>query len=171
MPYLAGQTIKAAELNAWLPRFVVKAGSEPRTNNTTPSADADLIMTVPAGTAWHLMYRLYLAGGTGDWKGNLSWTNTATVSYSILGPGTGAAANANAADVAVGPTTRLDTASPGLDMICGTIGAGSMLELEARVAAAAGADVVVTLNWAQNVSDATASQILNGSHISGIRLL
>lgn len=161
--FLAGQVLTAAELSSWTqPLDVLKPSATARTSTTTFADDPHLTLTVPANQTYEgQLIVLFASGTTGDIKIQLTWAGTASVTYSIMGPGTGIASTSAGADVATGPTARLDTTSPGATLVAGGTTAGHLLIVPMRVSTTA--TTTMTVQWAQNASDATATSILEGS--------
>lgn len=166
--YTAGSVITAEEANAWLPLWAQKPSATSRANNVTEAADPDLSLTFPANTAWDFRLVLYLAGGNaaGDWSGHLEWTD-GVVSYSGYSVAN-SLASGTTADVSAGPTSRLLGSSPGFNLVFGVSATGTIAVIEGHITVGS-TDSDLTLYWAQDSSNGTATSVLEGSTFSAER--
>lgn len=157
-----GDKILAADVNDWRPIPAVKSIATSRNTTTTPAADTDFNLSLLTNSTYVVTYELYVSAANlaGDFRVNLSWTGTATVSMSGLSV-VGGIASGGSADVIASPCTRLDGSSPTLDFLSGATTAGVYCKLTARVVTTSA--VTLTLNWAQRLSNAANTTLLEGS--------
>lgn len=158
----AGDPIYAADINDWRPIPAAKTIALSRNTTIAPAADADFNLSLQANATYVVTYDLYISASNlaGDFRFNLSWTGSASVSMSALSV-VGGIASGGSADVIASPDTRLDVTSPTLDFVSGATTAGVYLKATARVITTTA--VTLTLNWAQRVSNAANTTLLEGS--------
>ena len=140
--------------------IVVKSNDESVTSSTVLQADNHLVFTVGASEVWIVSYMLFYDGATGgDIKFNL--TVPASGSYIVGGHGI----NTDLSTISVSATS-----SSGADIIMGAVGSGTgiMGRMDARVGGGTGG--TVTLTWAQNASDGTATRIFAQSYLVAQRV-
>lgn len=161
----AGDPINAADINDWRPIPAAKTIALARASTIAPAVDTDFDLNLLTGSTYEVRYRFYVSGGNaaGDFRFNLSWTGSASVSMSGLSV-VGGIASGGSADVIASPDTRLDVASPTLDFVSGASTAGVFLLAEARVITTTA--VKLSVNWAQRVSNASSTSMLEGSYAS-----
>ena len=164
----AGQFIIGyAGNDPWRPISAHKDFSTSRSNNITLTADPDLVVTVPANTAWIfriVIYHASQAAAAGDLSFNISWSSTPEVSASIHGLAAGLASGVTGS-LTAGQTTRVNTTSPSVTWSVGCSPSGMITTVEGRVSTINSAAVaVLTLNWAQRVTNANTTSVLNGSN-------
>jgi hypothetical protein len=158
----AGDFILADQLNALVPLRVVKPTGTARNTTTTLTADPHLSLTFPAGTTHDFDMLLLLqsaANGAGDFKCDVAWTGTATVTVGDFAL-TDALTGGVAADLAA-LAVPLDAATP-----AGTWGFGaSTTPTNALLTGHIVTTTLstVTLHWAQLSSSPNATTLLGGS--------
>jgi hypothetical protein len=160
----------ADSILAWRPVTAAKAAATNRNTLIVNAADPDLSLSLPAGATYNLNGQLFLssnANAAGDWRGALTWTGTASVSYSMQGLVTGIASGGSA-DLIASPATRLDTSSPGLDFLAGCSTQGMLVVLHGRIVCTTA--VTLTLAWSQRVSNANNTNLLEGSSLTAYRV-
>lgn len=168
MPYpvwQAGMTVTAGLLTAMQPRFVVKSADESLTSSTALQDDNHLILPVDANATYELQAMLFWAGNeTGDIKFAFAFPTGATVNWAITGP------NAADAGFSTGGTRGGTQYFSSLNQTLSPTGsidiAGSTSPLHARPHGTVITGVTagsLTLRWAQNTSNATATTVKAGS--------
>jgi len=169
--YASGQTLTAAMLTALAtfaePLQIIKAATgATRTSTTASTADSELTLTFPANRTYEYELELLLlsaANAAGDFRGRIAWTNSATVHLVVAGLADtlalgamadyqGTAANAGVAD----------TTTPTGEMVLGCSTTATAGYMRGRIITGA-SPVVATLEWAQFVSNASATSVLAGS--------
>lgn len=165
-----GDKILASDVNDWRPIPAVKPTATSRNTTVTPTADTDFNLSLLTNSTYEVKYCLFVSStnASGDFRFNLSWTGSATVSMSGLSV-VGGIASGGSADVIASPCTRLDAATPTLDFLTGASAAGIFVSVVARVVTTSA--VVLTLNWAQRVSNAANTTLLEGSFCSAQKVL
>jgi len=152
-----GEVLTAEFCNDWfLPRAVVKPTSQSVTSSTTLVNDADLVLPADANAAYELSCQLFfIAAAGGDIKWTWSVPSGAGITYQDLhneGGGTGLG-NACLANSNADTPTAAGGGSPVQAIrMTGTLTTGST----------AGN---VQLRWAQNASNATATQVRANSSL------
>lgn len=158
-----------AEMAAWRPVSAAKPGATGRASTVSIFADPHLSISLPASSTWDVFAGLFLSSqvnASGDWRGALAWSGTATVSYGIHGLTTGIAAGGSA-DLIASPTCRLDTTSPGTELLAGCSTSGMWTLLGGRITCTTA--VTLALHWAQRVSSASETRVLEGSTLTAHR--
>jgi len=155
-----------ADLVAWKPKRVLKLTLTPRNSTITPTADPHLLVALPINTSWDIYLKLFLSSNTnaaGDFRGRFAYPAGATVSHGGLGLVT-AIASGGAGDLIATPTTRLDATSPSVEYQtgCSTSGMIAIIIGSIDMAGTAGN---LTLEWAQRVSNANSTNVLEGSEL------
>jgi hypothetical protein len=136
---------------------VAKASNTSRATNATASADPDLSVTLAAGTYSLDGYVSYTAGGTGGFKAALFASQAiATSRYGIWTSQNGNTGTINVVPSAA-PTTTITTATR-VDNASGNAGAFFL-----RATLIIPSSTTVSLTWAQQTSDATATVVEAGS--------
>jgi hypothetical protein len=158
--WTAGQRVLAATLTAMEPLVVIKPADTSRASNTTLSNDPDLVFTnVGVGTYLFdglLRYTgITFSTGPGDIKLGFAFSGSLSASGWV-------------------PNTFVSNAANNVDVVCsnfgtsrveGTYGTGTDVGASVRgylVVTAAG---TMSLQWAQNTSNATATTMRAGSHL------
>ena len=165
-----GRPFRPSDINDWAPVSAVKAALTGRNTTTTISADPDLSIALLAGATYRFTADLLLSSAvnaSGDWRGAMAWTGTATVTYGCIGLTTAIASGASA-DVLTSPTTRLDTTSPGSEYLTGCSVSGMLVQFIGRIVCTTA--VTLTLHWAQRVSNANDTRVLEGSLLTAFRI-
>lgn len=144
-----------------IPKCIVKASDESVQNNTLQD-DNDLVMAIGASEKWLVEINIYFASTTAaaDFKYNVTFPTSPTASYwSTTGLDSGGSANT---DAPVSPASAT-----------GDTSAGSGVVRHARVIATLvnGSNAGnITLQWAQNSTNATDTTVKAGSSMIGYRL-
>lgn len=162
--------LQTNEITAWRPVTAVKSALTGRNTTTTITADPDLSITLVTSSTYFVQADLFLssvANAAGDWRGAFSWTGTATVSYGGQALVTGLASGTSG-DIIVGPTARADTTTPGTEFLAGCSTSGMYTTLTGFVVCSTA--VTLTLSWAQRVSNANDTRVLEGSRLTAFRV-
>lgn len=158
--FTVGQVLASADVNEYLvnTRFAIKPADTTRASTATLTADPDLTLTVDANKSyWMDCLILYNSNVTANFK--MNFTRPATMNFfgSSLGQGL--------SSFGAGPYD----AQSGLDVTSLVLNlAGSAIDMVARVqgvivnGATAGS---ITLQWAQNTSNASNTIVRQGSHM------
>jgi len=165
-----GDIIYAGDVNDWRPVTAVKAALTGRNSTTTNSADPDLSVSLLASATYDFTLKLFLssaANAAGDWRGALTWTGTASVSYGALALVT-AIASGGSGDLIASPATRLDSSSPGLDFLAGCSTAGMLAVIHGRIVCTT--VNTLTLAWSQRTSNGNDTRVLEGSSLTAYRI-
>jgi hypothetical protein len=166
----AGDIILADHLNALVPLSAVKAGTTSRNTTVTMTADPDLAITFPASTTWDFELLLFLvsaANAAGDFKCELSWTGTATVSAADVALSDALPSGVFADLAALG--VPLDTTTPAGTWGFGTSTSTTNAQLFGHITTTTSS--VLTLNWAQLASNGNNTSVLAGSKFVARRRL
>jgi len=165
LTWTVGQVITAERLNRRNPVSVMKPGDTSRASTTTSTADPDIVLVLKANTTYDLRGNLYTTGGNaaGAFKYAWSWTNTATVYMGATGPhNTLPSGSEEPGEWVFRPA---DSTSPSTETPYGTSTAGVSVRVNDRIVVG-GSDVTLTLIWAQQSSNATATVLKGGSYIT-----
>lgn len=169
----AGQIATATKFNELatygVPIEASKASGTARTSTATPAADPDLVIVLPANRTYDVEYWWIVssaANAAGDFQAQWAWTNTATLTVVGLGPHNSLASGtqsdlesiARLADSATTTTATPYGASTTPADIYGSV----------RVVTGASA-VTLTVEWAQQASNANATTLNAGSYIKARR--
>lgn len=146
-------------------QLVRKTATESVTSSTALQDDDELLIPAGANEVWALDFVLYTDGATaGDIKATVVGPAGATGTVSVQGPGTGATTFAD--HLTNEQSAGLGTAPP-----AGTLGAGNPTRVSVRALVVNGATAGdVKLQWAQNVSNGTATRVLANSHLIAHRI-
>jgi len=158
MPQLAGEDILASDIN--IPKYISKAASQSVTSSTVYVNDNDFSFTLPVGT-----YRIELVAsatavapvGTADIK--MKWVNTGTMSLigrATLGSGTAATSVTTA-------TVRIQQLNLGTDAAYGLNASNWIIREDLLIDVTVSG--VLTLQWAQNASNATPTTLNSTSRV------
>ena len=136
---------------------IMKTANEDVTSSTVVQDDDTLTFTIPDGETWAFeLYVAFLTTSANDFKWNLPRTNIGTwfaeVRYQPGGSGTLSAFAVDTATTTGADASVTGAGIPGLIWIRG-------------IGTAIGGDAVVTFQWAQNSSGATATTVKAGSYI------
>jgi hypothetical protein len=162
----AGTTLTAAKV-AELASYAVniqaeKASPTSRNTTTSPAADPELVIVLPANRTYDVTAELIVTAGNaaGDIRVAFGWTNTATVTYTGLGP-VKTLASGSTGDgefFAIGPDNTTTTTAVGY----GASTTATAVWIRARVVTG-GSNVTLSLLWAQDTSSGTDSTVAAGS--------
>lgn len=158
--FVTGEVLTAADTNVYLSNSIaaIKTANESVTSSTTLQDDDELLVTVAANSTYEVSCVLRYDGATaGDINIQFVVPASATFDFSISRLQTGASdATADAED------SGSATAALGL----GTIGSGTTATANIRgLLIVAGTAGTFKLQWAQLVSNATATRILTRSYL------
>jgi hypothetical protein len=162
MAYFATGPVTAAKVEALVIRAVVKGADESVTSSTTLQNDDALTMAVAANTTYLLDGLLMWIGNTtGEIKFALTSPTGSTVHFAIAGPNNAIADGSGAASGEWLPVQN-STTSPttSLNLGASTIMTHGQLRGTLITGANAGS---LTVQWAQQVSNGTATTIKAGS--------
>lgn len=144
------------------PLLRVKTADESVTSSITLQDDNHLTIPVGASEVWLLDYILFATGAaTGDIAIGLAGPASTTAVFG--GFGLTRAATTNESGVRTNATTIAGSVSFGL-----VASETNVISVNAYVSTTASGDVV--LQWAQRVSDGTATSLIIGSHLKAYRL-
>ena len=146
--WVTGQVLAASDVNNWfVPLVAYKTADTSRASNTTPASDPDLTITV-AANAFYQVTAYFLFEGSNTASQGIKWTWSVPASTTFRYH----AVYSSASGVAT-----VGVSYVGTDVnAAGTNGAGSLRGLSVNgtlfTSAASG---LFTLQWAQNVSEAS----------------
>lgn len=157
----AGQRITAALLASMLPLEAVKTGSTSRASTTTVSADPELQLTVAAGADYvgHFYFRI-----SGDPAGDMDVKFTTPGGGSDSGSWGGYHLNAGSADGGTGTTVR-HALNAEITLSTPSAGTAQVVTGDFRLTIGATGGTF-SIDWAQNVSNATGSVMERDSFIT-----
>ncbi|MFE3578705.1 hypothetical protein [Streptomyces vinaceus] len=160
--FYAGQRVTADLLASMLPFAVVKATDESVSSSTTLQDDNHLILPLAANAVYTIEGGLYYDGVYNAGNLKLSWSlpASATIIWSANGPATGGAA-AFASNAVTSGNITIGT--------YGTGGSKTTASISATVKTA-GTAGNMTLRWAQDTSNATATTIYANSWLRAWRI-
>lgn len=143
--------------------FVYKSADESVTSSTTLQDDNHLFVTLPEVGTYIVEFWIIAtsASDTPDVKYAVKWTGTADVAVFMLAPDSAATSPVAQAIHIVRPT---DASTPTAEVGAGATTSNTYTRMHCLVRTST-PNVVVTLQWAQLVSNATASTVLTGSHV------
>jgi hypothetical protein len=148
----AGKTVTAGLLMSMLPISAAKASSTSRASTSTVTADPELQVAVAANAQYTLdAYLRYTGGQTGDLKCRFTTPSGASGSWGGRVMGTGATLSTDASD-SIRVAFNADKA-----IGCISTTAGQVIVVRGRLITASSG--TFSFDWAQNVSDATATVI------------
>ncbi len=164
MQWDSGDTITAARLQDMVPILVIKTSATSRASTTTATADPDLVVTLRPNVTYLMKVSVCVIGAAaGDFKMGYSVTGTLTetgamrTSHGMATTGGDPRDTANVrADGGTGTTTIASTPAYGTHAT-----ARNNVE-ETFIIAAGASGGVLSLIWAQQTSDVTATQITKG---------
>lgn len=163
---LAGQKITASLLRSMLPQIVRKTADTSRSATTTYEADPHLVFPAEAGAVYVMWgWVKYFASTTPDIKIRFTVPTGCLGEWAWIMPGSGTGASATA-----GYSIRTDTNDVGAGRTgYGTSDTQQMTPMGAlfRMSTTAGN---ISLEWAQNTSDATASVLYTDSWLAFQRI-
>lgn len=164
--WASGMKLTPARLNALNPVEAVKAGDTPRSSNITLTADPDLTVTIPATSAtYELTAHLFAtsaANAAGDIQYDWTYPTGATLTWGAAGPHNTLASGSQADGEWT--AVMLDGSSPSGAIPYGASQAGAgTLVIGRLVVGSTGGNL--TLRWAQQSSNASATVLKAGSYI------
>ena len=162
-----GSQLTAALLTSMQEVFVVKAGDTPRASTTVLANDPDLSLPVPANSKWWVeMFIAASAVSAADIKTAWSVPAGATGNRRISGPGS--TSNDALSD---NVTSRWGVHGFTSAMVYGARSGGNQFQFqEICMVTVAGTAGNIVLQWAQQVSDATATTVYADSYIRARRV-
>lgn len=163
----AGQRLNASLLSSMLPEVIVKSSVTSRTT-TSFSDDPELTTTLAGGAVYLVEFRLIAGGGTtGDFQTEWGVPSGASGLKNVLGPGS-SSSTSTADNISMRSGTHQFNTDITYGMRTGgnTNGSG-IVEWGVVTTTTAG---TCALRWSQAASDATASQLFNGSLMIVTRL-
>lgn len=163
MAFLAGQKIRASDLNFIVPGFVRKPSDQSIASNATLQNDTALVLPVLANASYAVECAIICDGGTvGDAKFAFSWPASATMPWSMISyitTGTQVSSgNTPFLGSFASPTSGSSAFGAGL---CGAGNQGFVL-LKGNLTTTSTAGNV-QLMWSQLASDGTAATVRTGS--------
>lgn len=160
----AGHIVTNADLTDAFGQIVVKTGNESMTSNTTLQNDDELFLTLAASTKYIVDgLIIYRGATTGDLKLTFTVPSGATGIWSAGGP-----------NAATSPATDFDSTGNAYATTRAIAGNGAAADMTCHVRGYL--DVSTTagflqLQWAQNTSDVTATQVRLGSWLKIQKIL
>ena len=157
--WAVGQVLSAADVNSWfVPIAVSKPSDTSRASTTTQTADPDLSLALAANASYSITGYLAYANASAS-AGDLKYSFTAPSGNTTLWSsiridltGTTTIAGPNAAGTGNNMTAQTSSSADRSVHVFGTV-------------ATAGTSGNLTLNWAQNTSNATATIIRANSYL------
>lgn len=151
----AGQKITAGLLTQMLPLWAVKPAATSRSAATTPADDPDLILSLPRTGTWAFEAWLSYTGGTlgaSDLKMTMAYTGTTTSNVWGLN------------GITTASTSQLNAGANGFTgtLSLGTNG-GTFYTADIKGSLVASTTGTLSLQWAQNTSSATSTNLRQGS--------
>lgn len=163
---LAGQRVRASDLNNNLPRIAQCTVTVAKTSNTTLGDVTGMVLSLAANAVYALdCYVAYNAGTTGDLK--LAWNIPAGVTGTWTGWGPGTSATTGDTTINV---VRLDAFGTANVLTFGGTGGLTACHPKGYVVVSSTAGNL-QLQYAQNVSNGTATTIIAGSWMRLTRIL
>lgn len=167
VPTSAGQTLTAAKFEDLasyaVPITAVKASDTSVNTDGTVNSDPELVIVLPANRTYDIevvIHATSAANAAGDLRVAYAWTNTATVTRGgdglALALASGTSADLNA------PALAADTTSPTSDLTYGVSTTRTVVR-EVLTVVTGGTAVTLTLQWAQETSNANNTTVLTGS--------
>ncbi|WP_435610674.1 hypothetical protein [Streptomyces sp. C10-9-1] len=159
---LAGMTATAALLDAMLPNVAAKTATESVTSSTTMQDDDELFVHVAANATYIVdMLLIHASATAADIR--VGWTVPAGASFNWAGQG---ATNTTSTSSFVVPDTNMAGRIASETLVFGG-GASSATRADlSGTLITAGTAGTLQFQWAQNASDATATQVRLGSWLS-----
>lgn len=166
-PFLAGQKLRAADLNDLFPVLCRATADTSRTSSTTLLNATGLAATLEANTAYLIDgYLAYDAGETGDLRAAFSIPAGASGHWSMLGIGTGTTGS-------IGDTSAVRASALTTAIAVGGSAAFSsaLVALPRGYVLLGGTAGAVQLQFAQNTSSGTPTTIRAGSWLRFTKVL
>lgn len=166
--FLAGQKVRASEVNDLIPVYARLTADRTATSSTTLTAATGLVVALEADTRYALTgYLAYTAGATGDLKVALAAPTGTTGHWTLYAQDT--AATAGSGSIVAKRATSFGTGTT--QSAAGEDGAGGHMACLPRgfinTAASAGS---LQVHFAQNTSSATSTILRAGSWLRVIKL-
>jgi hypothetical protein len=173
LTWYGGERITAAKLNARLPIYVPKSVAETVTSSTTLQDDDELVVTLSAGRSYDIELVLAVTTGTTGADVKLAWATTGTVTQTstraCFGPGRftkdAAAETSNTASPYDSGMVRASRHNLTTSVAYGTDGSTASAILEKFTVSGGVSGGTLRLQWAQNVSSATATTVSTSSYL------
>lgn len=160
---LAGRGITASLLEQMLPLWEVKPATTPRASTTTLAADPDLTLTLPRPGTWAFELWLNYTGGTlgsSDLKMAMVYSGTSTFGvWGVSGINTSSTSAITANGRGIGTNT----------LTVGTSGA-TFYTVDIKGTVVISTTGTLALQWAQNTSSATATNLWQGCWMRAYQL-
>ncbi len=167
-PFVAGNVLTAAQLNALLPVYVIKLATETVNNSAVLQNDDELVVALSAGRVYRVDLFMQVGGATIP-DIQVKWTNTGTMtqvgSRICMGPSinttdvSATSAAATTVGVLACRTVSFSTSTPyGTDTTTTTAIHETML-ISCTVAGN------LQVQWAQNVANASNTTVQAGSYL------
>jgi hypothetical protein len=170
----AGQVIRASVLEAAIaelrPLQADKTSDTSRNTTVVRVADPDLTLALPANSTWEYTLMLILnsaANAAGDFSGEMAFPSGAVHAFGSHGVDI-ALPSGQSADLSADSDTR-DATSPSADfgVGCSTLTTSVFVHGRVEIGATPGS---LTLNWAQNTSNANNTTVQDGSFMVAHRI-
>jgi hypothetical protein len=154
----AGQRMTVDILRAMIPEQVTKSVTETVTNSTTLQNDDELFLSVEANATYEVeLWLLHSSGTTGDFKGGWTAPSGATFAWGVHGVSGASVSTVGATEVNFQIRTLAESIQLGGANLSGT---AAYLRGTLVTSSTAG---TLQFQFAQQVSDAAATQVRNGS--------
>lgn len=163
---VAGDKPTAAQINTFVPLSAYKSASTSRNTTTTPAADADLTIALPASTTWDFDGLLLLtsaANAAGDFMFQFTWPTAATLSHGAWGLHN-VLASGSQSDLE-GAATSADSTSPSVLYAAGASTTVTGVFFKGRIIMSTTAGNLAVA-WAQFSSNANNTTLNAGSHMT-----
>lgn len=157
-PVYAGTTVTAALLESMIYDEVAKGTTETVTASTTYQNDDELFLPAVANATYRFdLLLLHSSGTTGRFKMQFTAPTGATVAWGVIGVNIAVTSSTLVTDLIMPSRTLSDILGLGGANLSGTT---ALIQGVLTTSSTAGN---LTLQWAQNTSDAAATQVRAGS--------
>jgi hypothetical protein len=165
LAWSVGQSITAARLNKRLPVMATKAADLSRASTATVAADPDLVFNLKAGVSYHITGTLLVYSGstTPKFKYSWAWTNSAAAILATHGLVTTVTLSSGSIE---GWAYVNDSTSPSAEAPYSATNAVCSIQVNDFIIVGSSLDTTLTLQWSQQVSNATATTLKQGSTIA-----
>ncbi len=165
LSWSVGQIITATRLNTRLPVHAIKAADLSRTSTATVASDPDIVLALKAGVTYSLQGHLlvYSASTTPKFKYCWSWTNSATVILASHGLVTTVTITNGSIETYAYVN---DTTTPSAEAPYAVSSGVSSILINDTIIVGSSLDTTLTLQWSQQVSNATATTLKQGSSVT-----
>ena len=170
-PVITAGKVSVADLQAMIDDYVIKASATTRTSTTTVSDDPELVTpTLVANGIYLVEFVIRMAGlAAAGFKTQWSVPSGASGNKDCMGPGSANATEAN------GNTTELRWAVHGFTTAVAYTDPRNSASLqvpviERSIVTLGGTAGTITLQWAQNSSNATGTVVAAGSYVRTRRI-